>query len=89
MNTAEFDELAGRIEGIGRALLVLAAMMEKETCMDGLTLSNQWRRSVAAEPSKPQLQATHRTLHELAQALDEARSQYQQQVADFRARNHQ
>ena len=89
MNTAEYDELAGRIEGISRAVLALAAMMEKETCMDGLTLSNQWRSSVTAQTSKPQLVAARRTLHDLAQALDEARSQYQQQVADFRAKNRQ
>ena len=72
-----FDELAGRIEGLARAVLLLARMMERETDMDGLTLSRQWRESVASEPGNHTQGTARKTLHELAQALDDARSQHQ------------
>ena len=73
-----FDELAARIEGLARAVLLLARMMERETDMDGLMLSRQWRESVAPEPGSNMHSTVRKTLHELAQALDDARSQHQQ-----------
>lgn len=85
MDTHEFNELAGRIEGVARAVLLLAQMMERETCMDGLTLTRQWRESVPQQQAGAGIQGTARkTLHELAQALDDARSRYQESVAAAR-----
>lgn len=72
-----FDELAGRIEGLARAVLLLARMMERETDMDGLTLSRQWRESMAPQTGNRIDGTARKTLHEMAQALDDARSQHQ------------
>jgi len=80
----EFDELAGRIEGVARAVLLLAQMMERETCMDGLTLTRQWRESVPPQDGAGIAGTARKTLHELAQALDDARSQHQESVAAAR-----
>ena len=78
MTHTDFDELAGRIEGLARAVLLLARMMERETDMDGLTLSRQWRESVGPEPRSGTQDTARKTLHELAQALDDARSRHQE-----------
>lgn len=75
MDINEFDELAGRIEGVARAVVLLAEMMERETCMDGLTLSNQWRQSVQPRSGDtPARRTAHKMLQGLAQDLDDARS---------------
>ena len=84
MTINEFDELAGRIEGLSRAVLLLANMMEEETNMDGLTLTRQWRESVRKDADSDSLRTARTTLHELAQALDDARSRRQQSLAAAR-----
>lgn len=78
MDINQFDELAGRIEGVARAVVLLADMMERETCMDGLTLSGQWREAVPHRSGDtPARRTAHTMLQELAQALDDARSRAQ------------
>lgn len=69
-----FDELAGRIEGLARAVLVLAQMLEAQADVDGQSLSARWRRSVAAHAGSPSLATARRTLAEMAAQLDEARA---------------
>lgn len=78
MENNDFDELAGRIEGLARAVLLLAQMMERETDMDGTTLSRQWREAVEPQAASALRRTAHKTLQELAQALDGARSQHQE-----------
>ena len=73
MNTAEFDELAGRLEGMSRAMLHIAAALEIEGFIDGPRLSQAWRSALPL----PGFEVASRTLQELAQALDGARSQRQ------------
>lgn len=80
MDSEDFDELAGRIEGVARAVLLLAQMMERETDMDGPTLSRQWRQSLAPQGDADKPGTAHKTLLQLAQALDDARSRYQESV---------
>ena len=80
MDTRDFDELAGRIEGMARAVLILAQMMERETDMDGPTLSHQWRTSLAPLSGADTPSTAHKTLAQMAQALDDARSRYQESV---------
>ncbi|MCM2340447.1 hypothetical protein [Rhodoferax sp.] len=80
MDTKDFDELAGRIEGVARAVLLLAQMMERETDMDGPTLSRQWRQSLAPQGDADTPSTAHKTLLQLAQVLDDARSRYQESV---------
>lgn len=81
MDARDFDELAGRIEGVARAVLMLAQMMERETNMDGLTLTLQWRESVGPQADAGILGTARKTLHQLAQRLDDARSRHQESVA--------
>lgn len=84
MDNRDFDELAGRIEGVARAVLILAQMMECETDMDGLTLTRQWRESVPQQAGVGSLGTARKTLHELAQSLDDARTKHQQLVRSAR-----
>lgn len=76
METRDFDELAGRIEGVGQALLHLAAALEMKDLIDGPRLSRAWRQ--AQRPNVlPVMQTARMTLQELAHALDDARSRRQ------------
>ena len=84
MDQRDFEELAGRIEGVARAVLMLAQMMERETCMDGPTLSRQWRESVAHQVDAGSSNIARKTLHEMAQDLDDARSRHQESVRQAR-----
>lgn len=73
MDTRDFDELAGRIEGVGNALLLLCGQLEMAGVIDGPRLSQAWR--AARRPDVlPALETARVTLQELAQALDDARS---------------
>ena len=76
MGTADFDELAGRIEGMSRAVLHIAAALEIAGLIDGPRLSQGWRSGLPG----PGLEVANRTLQELARALDGARSQRQAQA---------
>ncbi len=74
MDTQDFEELAGRIEGISRAVLHLAAALEKSNVIDGSQLAQAWSESIAQHAAGTPLQATaHKTLQELAFALNDAR----------------
>lgn len=84
MDQQDFDELAGRIEGIARAVLILAQTVERETDMDGLTLTHRWRESLGPQHGEGSLGTARKTLHELAQQLDDARSRHQEAL--FQAR---
>lgn len=76
MQTRDFDELAGRIEGVAQALLLLTADLEMWGLIDGPRLSLAWRS--ARHPNVlPVLETARHTLTELAQALDDARSSRQ------------
>lgn len=81
MEEAQFDELAGRIEGVARAVLLLAQTMERETCMDGPSLTRRWRETVPPQDGAGSLGTARKTLHEMAQALDDARRTHQELVA--------
>lgn len=74
MDTQDFDELAGRIDAIAQALLRVVSALEMEGIIDGPHIADQWRR-VRTEPRAqgPQEQASRRTLHKMADLLDQAR----------------
>lgn len=63
----DFEELAGRIEGVARALMHTVVALEQSGLMNGPALTARLR-GPAPEG------AAARTLRELAQALDDARS---------------
>lgn len=77
MSTVDFDELAGRLEGVSRAVLHIAAALEIRGFIDGPLLSQAWRSALPL----PGFEVASRTLLELALALDGARSQRQSQDA--------
>jgi hypothetical protein len=74
MDTQDFDELAGRIDGIGHALLRLTAELEMQGVIDGSRVSASWRRDAAARPVAQALhRKAHMTLMQMAELLDDAR----------------
>lgn len=78
MDDSDFNELAGRIEGIGLAVMYLAAMLETDGTINGRRYSASLHRAgkKACFP-KPYLSATKRTLQDIAKALDGACKQRQ------------
>lgn len=74
MKTNDFDELAGRIDGVAQALLRIVAELEIARLMDGPRLSAAWRQ---ARPEHlaldQQLHASRHVLHQMADSLDAAR----------------
>lgn len=76
MDERNFDELAGRIEGVAQALLHLTADLEMRGVIDGPRLAQAWR--TAQSPNVlPVLETARHTIRELAQALDNARTNRQ------------
>ena len=73
MDTVDFNELSGRLEGVSRAVLHIAAALEIQGLIDGPQLSQSWRSALPL----PSFEVACRTLLELALALDDARSQRQ------------
>lgn len=74
MDKEEFDELAGRIDGIGQALLRLTSELEIQAVIDGSRVSAAWTQ---VADQRPEPTAVHRSannmLRELSQLLDAAR----------------
>ena len=75
MDTATIDELAGRIDGIGHALLRLTAELEMQGVIDGSRVSAAWRQVADTRPESTEVhRSAHHTLRQLSQMLDEAGS---------------
>ena len=75
MDKQDFDELAGRIDGIGQALLRLTAALEMQDIIDGPKMCEAWRRVTVLRPERTAVyRSAHKTLLQLAQLLDDARS---------------
>ena len=86
MQSRDFNELAGRIEGLGRAVMHLVAEMERIGALDGPAFADQLRGAVVVLGPKPHpvMVAAKVTLKEVANALDEARRwrAYRRQIID-------
>ncbi|MDD1014557.1 hypothetical protein [Pseudomonas rubra] len=70
MTTQDFDELAGRIEGIARSVMILAGTLQRQTLLDEQRLQADLR--IAAQGLHPELTgraAAVRTLEDLADQL--------------------
>lgn len=75
VDAKNFDELAGRIDGIGQALLRLTAELEMQNIIDGSRVSTAWMQVADRRPETTEVhRSAHRALRQLAQMLDEARS---------------
>ena len=66
------DELAGRIDGVARALMTLVALMETQGIVSGPDVSQAWR-GVRRSPANPATRASLNTLAQMADELDAAR----------------
>lgn len=74
MLDADFNELAGRIDGIAQAFLHLAAEAERQGAADGPRLTAALRQRARYWPACPEQAGLQRTLYFLADQLDDARS---------------
>ncbi|WP_368921831.1 hypothetical protein [Comamonas aquatica] len=75
MDSLEFEELSGRVDGVAQALLRLAAQLEMEGVIHGPHVCEAWRqaRPQALATDLP-LQASRKVLLQLADQLDTARA---------------
>ncbi len=74
MTTQEFNELAGRIEGVAQALLRLAGVLEQARIIDGPRLSALWTGAVPPHGAESVLRhSARRTLLDLEHALQQSR----------------
>jgi hypothetical protein len=73
MNTSDFDELAGRIEGIGRTLMLLIVEAQESEAIDDRFTHRLHSLAESLSFDRPHLEATKRTVLETALALDGAR----------------
>ena len=74
MQSRDFNELAGRIEGLGRVVLHLVATLEVSGTVNGPVFTEALRRSVVPNGTpNPVMAAAKVTLEEIAKALDEGR----------------
>ncbi len=74
MDSAAYEELAGRIDGIGQALLRVVSALEMRQLVDGSRISNEWRLARPLHLAQDaQLLASHEVLSQMAGALDAAR----------------
>lgn len=74
MNADEFEQLAGRIEGLARMVLHLVARLEDGGMIDGPAMAEGLRHSIVLNPGAGGVMITaQRTLENAANTLDEAR----------------
>jgi len=71
----DFNELSGRIEGVGRALMILVSMLEDKGIVNGRNYCSALRRTEKQLCfQEPGLASAKRTLLETAKSLDSART---------------
>lgn len=76
MTETQFDELAGRVDAVYMAFGALVAQLEDAAVIDGPRLVQGLRRSAARrQTDNPGTAASVRTLQDIADRLEDARSQ--------------
>lgn len=74
MTDEQMNELAGRIEGMGRALMHLVARLEDDGVIDGPAYTNGLRQTFVLKPEASLLLwSAKNAVERAADALDEAR----------------
>lgn len=82
MNNEDFNELAGRIQGLGDFILGLTAELEIQQAIDGERFSKHIQHFAENRCFEgDHLAATKRTLNEMARFIAEARQRRQQAQA--------
>ena len=75
MHTAEFEALAGRIDALSHAVLLVAAELELMKLIDGPRLTQAWRsKRMDTGCTDLRREAAHGVLEQLADLLEGARS---------------
>ncbi len=75
MEQKYFDELAGRIDGLARIVLFLVDDAVQEGLIDGEEFTDRLRQfSLKLDFEQPHLEATKRTMVELAAQIDTVRN---------------
>ena len=74
MHTAEFEELAGRIDALSHAVLHVAAELELMQVIDGPRLTRSWRaRRMCSQGTDLRRECAHKVLSQLADLLEQSR----------------
>lgn len=74
MNAGEFEQLAGRIEGLARMVLHLVARLEDDDVIDGPAMAEGLRHSIVLNAGAGGVMViAQRTLEHAADTLDDAR----------------
>lgn len=73
MSEAEFSELAGRIDGIGRVLAMLIADLEMRESLNGDRFCQQIRSYAGQRGHFPEHLRSARVIQQIADELDAAR----------------
>jgi len=82
MSAEEFNELAGRIEGLANAVMFLAADLEERGIIDGHRYSESLREMADVLCFEgAHLEAARRTLREMAKDMDGARNRRRSKAA--------
>ena len=82
MHTAEFEELAGRVDAVSHALLHVAAELELMQLIEGPRLTKAWRGlRMDSQGSDLRKQSAALVLEQLADLLDQAREHRAHQSA--------
>ena len=95
MGESDFNELAGRIEAVGRLAMNLVAELEDAGLMDGEAFAKRLRRGVphpkaaATEPQQAVLASTVQALQQMADSIDDARNWRQSRVHPAETRSDQ
>ena len=74
MTDKQFDELAGRIDGVGRVLMQLIADLETRENLDGARFCQGVRRYAANRGRYADLQTSARVMKAIADEVDDARA---------------
>jgi hypothetical protein len=89
MTNDQFNELAGRIQGLGDYVLHLTAELEVKQCIDGENLTKVVRKFAENRCfDGDHLEATKRTLIELTEFINQARIRRQENPHHRRSRQY-
>ena len=73
MTDARFDELASRVDAVGRVLMHLIADLEQRELLDGERFCTGIQRYAEGRQKEPSLQASAQVMKAIADEIDDAR----------------
>lgn len=73
MTDAQFNELEGRVDAVGRVLMHLIADLEEREMLNGSRFCQKIRRYADSRGQHPGLETSGRVMQEIAAEIDDAR----------------